>query len=121
MTRDEILNMPAGREMDMLICEYVMQIKARCTVTTYQGKEVIGKEYVAIINHQEVEMPYYSTDIDAAWNVIGKKEINGWSCVVENLRGAWQCTFSKIGVGGAFCTAKLAPLAICRAALLAVL
>ncbi len=120
MNREEILKMSAGREMDLLICEHVMQIKARCTSTEYIGREVVGKTYAAIINHEEVEMPYYSTNIESAWNVVGKKDIDGWSCVVENLRGYWQCTFAKVGSTGAYCSEKLAPLAICKAALLTV-
>jgi hypothetical protein len=120
MNREEILKMPAGREMDLLVCRHVMGIEARCTVIEYQGKEVVNKKYTATINHELVDMPYYSTEIESAWNVVGKKDIDGWSCVVENLRGYWQCTFAKVGNTGAYCSEKLAPLAICKAALLTV-
>lgn len=121
MKREEIINMQAGRAMDILIAIHVMQIEARCTSIEYKGNEVINKTYTAYINGEAVELPYYSTNMDAAWNVVGKKDIDSWSCVVENLRGVWQATFSKIGNTGAYCTAKLAPLAICRAALLTVI
>ena len=56
MTHDEILNMPAGREMDALIAEKV----TKTTTCPYWGSEVAET------------VPHYSTDISAAWEVVEK-------------------------------------------------
>jgi hypothetical protein len=104
MTRDEILNMPAGREMDVLIDQHFGQLQ---------------KDSSPIY-----EMPHYSTDIAAAWEVIEKLCGETGADVVkvckrdpELLRGDWSCNFGR----GFEAFADTAPLAICRAALLTTL
>jgi hypothetical protein len=115
MTRDEILNMPAGREMDYLVAEMVMKIRPRIASTEYIGKEVVGRKYDAVINHEIIELPFYSTDISAAWEVILEMRENGFGCDMDVGSKGWGCRF---GVGGEIVTAESMPLAICRAALL---
>lgn len=103
MTRDEILAMPAGREMDEMIARKVINRK-------------IG------IRAYDRRLPHYSTDIAAAWEV------------AEKLGSFWiDHTVSDLGIDVEFftsldhskerlvATADTAPLAICRAALLAVM
>jgi len=100
MTRDDILNMPAGREMNRLVMEWVTELT------------VDDNFYI----------PAYSTDIAAAWEVVAKMgnvnelhdvelrtSIRGWICSIFN-------SFDNFEVN-----AETAPLAICRAALLAVM
>lgn len=65
MTRDEILNMPAGREMDALIAEKVMGFY----FNTY-GKSFTGKKYPGW--HNLNQLLHYSTDIAAALEVMEK-------------------------------------------------
>lgn len=99
MTRDEILNMPAGREMDVLIAD------------------ILGKSH-GIWN--------FSTDIAAVWEVVQRLE-QDWEVELStghNFRDypgqSYGCRIaSKCTILVMFCLAESAPLAICRAALLA--
>ena len=98
-TREEILNMPAGREMDALV-----------------AKMVTHNNYVFNNEH-----PSYSTNIASAWEVVEKEE-HGFSLWVSGVRSAPLCKAEIIiGDNRYGCYANTAPLAICRAALLAVL
>jgi hypothetical protein len=66
-------------------------------------------------------LPYYSTDIAAAWQVVERMHYNHWKLTLEYVPSKewWYAAFDMIGrVGGSTGTA---PLAICRAALLAVM
>jgi len=99
MTKDEIMNMPAGREMDTLI-----------------AKSIFGN--VKKSWDWEFTLPSYSTDISAAWRVVEKMSDGETPNDVElrtSVRG-WRCDFFK-----GYANAETAPLAICRAALLAVM
>jgi hypothetical protein len=101
MSRDEILNMPAGREMDALV-----------------ATEIMGREME------------YSTDIAAAWEVV-LHEMGKGGCpnLVNDDDGHWALSFD--GTNNIPCTVQTsfiddprlwcdtAPLAICKAALLA--
>lgn len=110
MTRDEILNMPAGRKMDALIDEYVFK------------RQVVwerGSPFIYLLGYRESVYPY-SKNITSVWDVVEKMgsvddlhdvdlrtSIRGWVCVIFN-------SFESFEVN-----AETAPLAICRAALLA--
>lgn len=101
MTRDEILNMPAGREMDLLIAD------------TFSLKE--GQVFVYI--------EPFSTNMEAAWKVVEKtaKEPFAWDISSINVGGKTIWSALYWGIEEVFCEAEAdtAPLAICRAALLA--
>lgn len=112
MTKDEVLNIPAGREMDALVAEKVM----RRTATPW--------DYGDRRKH-----PYFSTDISAAWQVVEKMMRETVGCLYFDLYGdtmissrhptEFTCRIRMNGehVG----RAKTAPLAICRASLLCVM
>jgi hypothetical protein len=108
MTRDEILNMPAGREIDALIANRVFGMR-------------IDKTFTAL-----VWIPAsYSTNIAVAWMVVEKMKIIGHNFrMVQYAYNRTYATFENdldsdnwIEANGEYCT----PLAICRAALLAVM
>ena len=118
MTRDEIINMPAGRELDVLVAEKVMGEKGFKPVidaiTEFNGFGVINRPV-----YGEIEFSCYSTSIVAAWEVVEKfifqlhHGVDGYWCVLmtpEEING--QDVFEAGG--------DTAPLAICRAALLVV-
>ncbi len=112
MTHNEILNMPAGREMDALIAE---KIFGNFVHRLSGGKYGIGSLML--------EIPNYSTDIADAWEVAEKlhKENDIFDVWHEKDTGFdWWCEVVNNG-GGWSANAKNAPLAICRAALLAVM
>ena len=114
MNKDEISNMPAGREMDALVAEYVM------------GWETISFESEIIPNHivsgwndekrKEIVRSCYwqpSEDISAAWDVLAKLNLTDFC--IEKV-GEHYCV--NLTVESA--CGETAPLAICRACLLAV-
>jgi hypothetical protein len=100
MTRDEILNLEAGREMDVTVGYHVMDLVAPPDI-----------------------YPEYSTDISAAWQVFRNKKVVHWMHDIEiqdaeniQIIGAAEDSYS-----GATILEGKAPLIICRAALLAVM
>src|SRR4030042_3107738 len=128
MIRDEVLIMPAGREMDAFIAEYVMGIEILRTPKSAicNGCRVnMGTWAVVEKNYHEwgdkvEDVHLYSTDISAAWEVVEKSVDFELSRTIWSPHG-WECGIrlneedSTIWGKGA-----TAPLAICRAALLAV-
>lgn len=114
MTRDEILNMPAGREMDALIFEKIFGFE-KGTFPVYEPmKSNVGDYMVRPIQE-------YSTDISAAWEVVEKLTdgifLNDFS--LWTTMRCWKADFTELRVADS--NAETAALAICRAALLAVM
>ena len=107
MTRDEIMAMKPGRELDAEIALRVFGIKE---VT------VVGKHY--FIDPLDKVLPPYCTDIAAAWEVV--EEMG--DCLHLRQHGeqgeweAWFCGYPNSKAHG-----ETAPEAICKAALLAVM
>ncbi len=102
MTHDEILNMPAGQDMDMLIAENVLMLD--------------NNGWNELFFHNRTK---FSTDISAAWEVVEK---------IESIGKSWEMWANTkeplihVRIGNKrTCRAVTAPLAICRAALLAVM
>ncbi len=117
MTRDDILNMPASREMDALIANMVMGWKWVTTQRMADGeltgisRDEGGVTYVDTV-------PNYSKGLSAAWEVVNichQYKIGSPS----NLGNTFA--FVQLRMKSAQATADTAPLAICRAALLAVM
>ena len=129
MNRDEILNMPAGREMDTLVAEKIMGWERGNISALPQGDIPVwhtgeGKGWKT---HQSINWSP-STVINSAWEVVEKilekpcsinvqtefhSDGNHSSCFIHPYpRGT---TNLIMGHG------STAPLAICRAALLAVM
>ena len=112
MTKDEIRNMPAGREMDELIAHKIMgYIDGKKTHQTAKG-------YWWSTTH----IPNYSSGISSSWEVVDEfysmtldKYSNGaeWICYIVGERDGKNTDGNS--------TADTAPLAICRAALLTTL
>lgn len=114
MTRDEILAMKPGRELDALVMRTVFKAE----------KKDIGDEcyWVSEVNGEEVCWPRWfspSTDIAAAWEV--EEEIE-----IQNKRVAYCQTlkivlYSKDEYVGMFDYVHASPADRCKAALLAVM
>ena len=131
MTRDEIITMKPGRELDALVAEKVMGWRKK----TFPGG---GGGFTAWVDENEKVMKlisnstmsetcyrcdYFrpSTDIAAAWEVVGKFF---WVQVTANPPHIWKATvITSPANGSVTATAKgfTAPEAICKAALLAVM
>lgn len=118
MTRDEILNMPAGRVLDAVVAERVLNwthIKHNELLNEYSvGKDPdVGWRVI----------PNFSTDIAAAWEVVEKMPF-GYELRLCDYKGSivrWQAEFHEPGAKTLMVWADTAPLAICRAALLAMI
>ncbi len=120
MTRDEILSMPAGQKMDALVAEKVMGYERRdCKLDGEHDYPCITKDGWLIPICQPGQFGNWSpsTDIAAAWEVVEKMR-GELDEIVLDRDGDWRCYFIVNNVEF-FAYAKEAPLAICRAALLA--
>ena len=121
MTRDEILNMPAGREMDDLIARKVFgwQKLEFPAVPSYQKP---GKNKITLALY---ELPRYSTDIAAAWEVVEEMQRRNFWALINLYSSYCRVIFT---LASAFlepfevrAEPNEIPLSICRAALLAVM
>jgi hypothetical protein len=130
MSRDDILKMEAGQAMDSLVAEKVMgwkrahmdymfwQPTAAEILLRFCSPELTPYENTEI-NYSRAFHPSY--DIAAAFEVLSKFGEVSWS-----LSPCWSLgTGKRIGfsfwIDGETTIAETAPLAICRAALLAVM
>jgi len=112
MQRDQILAMEPGRELDTAIALHIMGYE----------KSRMQSGFVRKGNCAALPKPY-STDIAAAWEVAEKMHADGrYNLALEwyTQEKEWGADFDEWGVTSQ-CCAKTAPLAICRAALLAVI
>jgi hypothetical protein len=128
MNKDEIKNMPAGKEMDALIAIEVMGLPDRPMYgnsCAYCGSEMwhgVERSWCSVCEEWRYSAyKEYSDGIEEAWEVV-EKLCNESGCDVvkvckrdpELLRGEWSCNFGR----GYEAFGDTAPLAICRAALL---
>jgi hypothetical protein len=130
MTRDEILNMPAGREMDKLIAAAITNKKNIRWISFTKDWGCDTKEgYIPGKNLGWELVPQYSTRMSDAWEVaevispkylwfqVGIEHLPngedtcGWEVVIYNIPDQQD----RVHV-----SAATAPLAICRAVLLSV-
>ena len=140
MTREEILNMPAGREMDALIAERVWGIVSN-PHTLSDSQEVwfwvhpkdgvlIGEPFDIGASAERTERYAHqwerfcpSTDIADAWKVVNRLELFSKYCFygsdADELWTVHSWKYGKPHFTGI--ESRTAPLAICRAALLAVM
>lgn len=140
MTRDEILSMPAGREMDALVAEKVMGQTNFLHPGFYWEERSTedGDGWNGMVcprcganetdNWKEKCTKHYSTDIVAAWEVL--TSFKTWSCFdldqeqypdEEGDKELCGCTLMTNDTGFGMKRGETMPLAICRAALLAVI
>jgi hypothetical protein len=127
--------MEAGRELDALVAVRVMGFDAAHPTLAKMGKAI--RPYPL---GNGVDVPHYSTDIAAAWQVVEKLHAGGVFLMLEQCQsreqyeyddevggandrcaeaGEWLAHFQNVvGLGSA--TGATAALAICGAALMAV-
>jgi hypothetical protein len=112
MTRDEILKLEAGREMDALIGEFIFGFSKPFPV--YEPMKSKHGDYMVR------PISEYSNDISAAWDVVEwlKDGYLDFDLYYQPARGGWLCAFGPHLDKSP--TSKTPALAICRAALLAV-
>lgn len=125
MNREDIISIPAGKKMNILIAEKVMD-KKPCEHWHMLRLEpwefihgVCGHETCYPINYP----PHYSSNINAAWGVVEKiKDIHiTFDMFYRKNEQKWWVTTHASDNAKDYGIADTAPLAICRAALLAVM
>lgn len=111
--------MPAGREMDALIAEKVMGYTlSGLSLPAYPKYKLFDIESGEFSGYVK-EVPHYSTDIAAAWEVVEKMKNYLFVCGRTD-DGIWEAYFFPVNSGiGKLSEAHgdTAPSAICRAAL----
>ena len=125
MTRDEILNMPAGVALNILIEENIFHHEVYMKDVIYRTSNVnrrkettrtIQEPWYLLTKYSTAPVRSYSTNIEMAFNVAEKmSEIA--NIVMWQEPDFWVV---KFGIGNESVKADTAPLAICRAALLRV-
>lgn len=114
------MDLEAGRELDALVAEQVMGWR-RCSDDGSGYWE--GRSPTNILSLILEEVPHYSTDIAAAWQVIGRMRDLCWASHSTDLtldsEQPWWAWHFLHGVSQKTVRecADTAPLAICRAAL----
>ena len=133
MNRDEILNMPHGREIDVMIATKFLGLEwidypwwdgtTKKLLWWHSWGTPSGDDFQQIDDEHIIpwDLPGYSIDIYAAWEITKHFEYN-WN-IVRNVSGDgnYRMIYAAPGMPMAGVTAEIAPLAICRAALLATL
>ena len=110
MTRDEILALE-GWQLRKAIAELMGWTDVRLMVDTV----LIGTPPEG---GPSTDVPRYPTDISAAWQVV-EKMMKHWFYILRTVCVGHECEFYRYGQTVRN-TSDTAPLAICRAALLAV-
>ena len=115
LSPDQIVDLPAGTELDQLVAEKVM------------GWNRFIYPFLFWTDADRVmrdQIPVYSTNISAAWEIVKKLASGNWTMHLEwkgadrNYANTAEVGFSSLKEPYlAHSTADTAPLAICRAAL----
>lgn len=123
--------MKAGRELDALIAEKVMGLVLTCpvdprfdhSVGTNRDGTSAKRNFCRWPDGKEWWIPFYSTSIADAWQVVEKMKEHGMHLLIlsANDSGMVHCNFFKgtAGEQNGIAMADTAPLAICKAALVA--
>lgn len=132
MTREEILAMKPGRELDALVAEKVMGMPVHWERAAIIGNRLVWVrcEPYRVGEMQRTEdgrpIPAYSTDI-AAWEVVEEMVGQGFDIDLSStilspdfMAVSWSAMFSRFTTK-AKAMAEAVAEAICKAALLAVL
>ena len=128
MTKEEILGMNAGKELNIRVAEDVMGCK-------FIEDEILGDTESCELLESETEIPslagnyysplqHYSQDNSVAQEVVNKLQNNYDARVEFNYHTEnWEAEFSDLETGLSFGTVSAldAPEAICKTALLAIL
>ena len=115
--------MPAGREMDALIAEKIMGYTlSELSLPAYPKYKLFDIESGEFSGYVK-EVPHYSTDIAASWEVTEKiTDQKHWAFKLRRLPGKdYMACFIRLTKTGRddfeSKPSKTAPFAICRAAL----
>lgn len=121
MTRDEVMALEAGPETNALVAQEIFGQAQWCPDDPDDPlcRCSLGKPHTI---HFRVSLPDFSDDITAAWEVETRMRF----CLIPRIDGGWNAMpWEDVSATGALPasagSALTASLAICRAALLAVM
>ncbi|MEC0232672.1 BC1872 family protein [Paenibacillus alba] len=116
MTREEVLAMESGPDMDDHVAEYVMGYLIDRFIFRHNGMEEPCRVWIDAggKTHNPRKL---STDISAAWKVFDKFEMPELKKWFDPEYDEWY----KCSIGNNHISERQAPLAICRCALLSVM
>ena len=120
MERSEIINMPAGREMDALIA-----LICGWQIYDFTAVSPTGSGNSRTAHGDDDWLPYYSSSIEAAWEVVEAMRKKDFGFYLEwrqeNSREPlpWALFSNDANEMEFCCVAETVPLAICRAVVLA--
>ena len=125
-TENQIASLPAAREIDCLIAENIMgytKVHAEKHYTCMCNGGWLKEDLYGTIGLLRELIPYYSTDVSAAWQIVEHFQGEPYEYFMElsktpsipykNGTAHWH-----IELGAKHSFADTAPLAICRVALL---
>lgn len=124
------MEMKAGRELDAVVAMEVMDYKfVAHGPGSFDSGHYLRPIQMADGKHTEIktligDLPAFSTDIAAAWEVVEKLGRDGWWQRLErdwvDAEAPWECYLmpsESLNLDNASARADTAPLAICLAAL----
>jgi len=138
MTKDEIMALEAGRELDVLVAETMGWVWLRFKPSHKKDVGFVRKPYPPdsweaahksrangdepLSRLWDYNMPHYSTGVAAAWGVVEKLTPLkfGFNLAIESPpgpQGDWEALFYNGASHNFYAYADTVPLAICRAAL----
>ncbi|MCI0665636.1 MAG: hypothetical protein L0220_31640 [Acidobacteria bacterium] len=144
MTREQIEQMPAGKELDALIAQHIFNARRiepeqieMITAIVYQfsGRWHQGDNWVEtlLIRNRPIKNPHtgldfefiqpydYSSRIDSAWVVVGEMKLLGFRLHLQDRGKSHLAEFRDKYERGPFAKGDTPMLAICRAALIGAL
>lgn len=142
MTREDILAMKPGKELDALVGSIVLKLPQKyvCVVDDRSEEEccILDRPSDCLFAYgllakglgrddckywRRLEPEPYSTDLSAAWEVVEKmaKKWPDFGISKSNQGSKWCVSWGFDGHGWEYADAETAPLAICKAALLSAL
>lgn len=105
MNKDVILNMKPGYELDVLVAEKVLEIKAKI------NDEETGKLVQS-----------YSTDSSKIWTIIDKMTKKDFQYNITNMNKKHTCSFDSVNTYKRYIAHAETPMeAVCKASLIAML
>ncbi len=114
----EIMALLAGRELDTVVAKKVFGLIVLGpygpTIAEMEFAYRDVKDFDCSRICYQVDLPHYSTDIAAAWEVVEKLRLSVW----PNERGGWNCGRKPMEEDSSWAHGASAPLVICHAALL---
>jgi len=137
MTKEEILAMKPGRELDVLVAKEIFSIEVEWDYAPWDINKQLPKQPYRKGEPRTVLGPTahavgntiyeHSTDISSAWQVVVKLDDDGWYYTIAkfgipNSPDFIRCNFTKIGIAVVYADVNNStelPKAICKAALLA--